>query len=294
MRARVPAPAILPPENGIVVSARRPTDPEGTRWENGLAFDPQTCRYYALIDPCDVDTALLSSPPPDQVLYTPPAIVTGEDCTSLTRLPDPSDLVRRVRDGLEACTPRAIEEEIWRGTLARAAGFTDNWYLADEALTDNLSTQADPIPPVDALGCLEVALSRACRCGGRGMIHATADVVTHWTSHGLIRREGGLLLTVLNTIVVAGEGYDGSGPGSRGAGPTAAPTGATWAYATGRVDLRLEDTLVTPPEADVVAMLDRQVNDVQVFAQRRFAATHDGCCQFAVLIDVQSCLTGGS
>lgn len=289
--AHVQATPAAPPENGLVVSAREPQDPPGTRWENGLAFDPESCSYVASFDPtCGDGTVEFPTGRTDRsdVKHQPMGIVSANVADSMCRTYE--DVLARAERQLNACTSRQLEDEFWRGTRARDRGWTNNFYLAEEGATDRLSNVA--VATTDALACLERALM-SCKCGGRGMIHATADVVTHWARDGLVKREGGLIVTVLNTIVVPGEGYDGTGPAARADGPAAAPSGASWAYATGRVDVRLGPVVLIPGRDAIEAALDRGINDFRVYATRFAAATHDGCCSYGVLVDAEPCLIGG-
>jgi hypothetical protein len=80
--------------------------------------------------------------------------------------------------------------------------------------------------------------------------------------------------------VVVGAGYPGTGPfGQPDPGPDEA-----WAFATGMVDIRLGDPMIYPEE--FWQALDRATNTVTFRGEQFAAVTHDGCCSFAVLIDL--------
>lgn len=270
----VAAPPPLPPRLSIVTMARLPED---TGWEGGLQFRPvcpSASGLAALSDAAKPDPER-----PDTVRHVPTLVVAASDCD------DPATPMEEHREralaALLACEPSQIEAELWDGGIARAhndANPGDAWpnrWLAHEDTTDLGSGD-----PTEALACLERSLAD-CGCGQRGMVHATTDTVTWWARENLVRREGGTLLTVNDTLVVPGTGYPGTDPSGD------VPASGAWAYATHVVTVRRGAPRVVP---DTLAeALDRRTNTAEFRAERLAAATWDGCCAFGVHVQFDSC-----
>lgn len=279
----VPSPA-RPPRVGLLVSANRPTDgaasPERTEndkgtkwWKEGFSFKPEACASSGVSDRCEIGS-LDADSGADVVDFEPYLVWAGYECSTFGFNLD--DYRGRAERALLACQSSQLEAELWSGTLARTGGpFDDNRYLSRE--DSDVVTAPGSVPtPTDALALLEQALGD-CNCGQQAMIHATRGVASLWHQGGALRRDGNLLLTVNDTIVVPGAGYDGSGP----YGPAA--DGSVWAYATGIVDVRLAPVDVIP--GDVQNARDRANNTITIYAERAAAATWDGCCHFAAEIN---------
>ncbi len=283
--AYVDAPPASVPRISLLSAARVLQGPDaGDRWENGFAFLPENCTGVGVADPCESDTRETHAAP-DIVKYQPFEVFAGDKCTTLQWATH--DFQARAQRLLLAAQSKAIEAEFWTGTLAASESWP-NRYLTDGSAV-SMTTGAND--PEDALACLEQGLAD-CNNGQRGMIHATKTVVTAWDSLHLLRREGNAILTVNDTIVVAGSGYDGSSHAG------AATSGHVWAYATsGMVDVRLGAIYLTPDPADADSFAqatDRSVNLVNWRASRGAAVTWDGCCLLAAEVNVDLCPPGGS
>lgn len=270
-----PRPATL----SLVNSANTPDlTGDDSRWPLGFKTAPEGCGDAWVEDPCNVGARTVTGRP-EWVENQPMNVVAADRCSAFGFAAE--DYEGRARRLLARCQSKQIAAELWTGALAAAAGWPNQFFtdLSSDVLTDGAAT------PTAALACLEQALAQ-CGCGDRGMIHATPQLATHWATLGtVLRREGSLLLTVHDTVVVPDAGYDGSGPG----GVAAAAT--QWAYATGMVTVRLGPVSITPGEfADA---LDRSDNKVTFFAERPAAATWDGCCHAAVEVALPVCLVGG-
>lgn len=286
-RSPVAAPPALPPRISLINSAipgESLADPPGSRWESGYAFQPEACRVSGVTDPCDPDAMTVTDANvPDEVEGEPFVVWAGDRCSTFGF--SEQDFTGRVERQLLACESYQIAQELWKGTQAKASGWP-NRYLASEA-SDVLTSAAEDV--LDALACLEQGLAQ-CACGQQGMIHATRQVVTHWMANTLVRREGNLLLTAMDTIVVADAGYDGSSP--LGA---AAANGSIWAYATGPVVVRRGPIEYIPVGGDWrTATATSTTNVVELRAERMASATWDGCCHLAVEINLGLCGIGGA
>lgn len=274
-----PRAAVLSLINSAPVADAPTNDP---RWELGYRFQPEACGGAFIEDPCERVPRVVPDRPA-RVEIEPFNVVAGDHCSAMGFLAQ--DYEARALRLLQRCTSHQVASELWTGTLAAASNWP-NPYLTDPT-SDTLTN--GPAGAIAALACLEQALAQS-GCGDRGMIHATPQLVTHWAALGnsVLRREGGLLLTIHDTIIVSDGGYDGSGPGGVPAGDS------QWAYATGMVTVRLGRIFITPGPDDIVEAMDRAVNDVEFFAERPAAYDWDQCAHFAAEIDLGICLFGGA
>lgn len=294
-RAVVQAPRPAFPRMGLVASALGPPQNEDDRWLNGFAYAPENCAGAGAGEACNPDDVEKSVPTNlDEVAFIPFVVYAGDRCSPFELGRDWPGRARRL---LEASEQYQIEAEFWSGAIAQnhnaglAGDDPDRWpnrYLADNSQADvlNVAPTFGSMDATNALACLERALGE-CGQGQRGMIHATREVVTIWTARNLITREGNLLVSPNDNIVVPGTGYDGSGPdGQPGV------DGRIWAYATDMVTVRRGPVLTLP--TDIREALDRSDNTVTYWAERLAAATFDGCCHAAIAIDAPACDIGGA
>lgn len=276
----IAAPLPAPSRLGLLASAQRP-DGLPREWINGVTFDPETCRGD--------DDAWWDCPPeggdgPNAkatdsvrssiITYIPWVAVEHDTCSAMGWRE--ADYEARARRTLEASQGRKMEAELWSGGYTIAAG-TNNAYLTNAILCADLGTA----PLVYGLAELQEYLANTI--DGRGMIHCTLRTATLWQSAGVVRREGALLLDLYDNIVVAGAGYDGSGPGNV-APPASGDT--AWAYATGMVQVALDGVVITP--GDLSEALDRSTNTVTYHAERYVGAWWDGCAHAGIEIDLCS------
>lgn len=281
----IDAPPAAPARVGLIVSANRPPTGDAL-WENGLRFVAEAYRGDDLDEGgawwevCDLEDG--TDPPdkgegpgvPDPVSYLPWQVIESDPC--LSRGHDDSRALRR----LAANRPWKVEREFWSGVVAQAGGLPND-YLTNPATTDDLGSAG----VVFALAALQRYLDD--QIPGRGMIHATKTVVTAWTSAGLTRREGALILDLYDNVIVPGAGYDGTGP----EGSPASSASAEWAYATGMVQFL--DRPPTTVRSDDRSIASRN-RDVWI-AEQFVAAFHDGQAHGGVLVDLSDpCSTGAS
>lgn len=266
---------------GIVESSRAGQEPgDDTRWEQGFSFQPSTCGDGWVEDPCDPGARQPKITGREAILdYEPFDVVAGDECSAFGWAE--ADYEQYARNLLERCESKQIASELWTGTLATAAGWPNLRLATPDA--DNVTN--GPTPVIDVLACLEQALAE-CACGERGMIHASRQLVTHWAGLGplVLRREGGLLLTVHDTVVVSDAGYDGTGPNGE--------TDNVWAYATSWVTVKRGPVSALP--GTLGEALDRTDNTVRFFASRPAAAFWDGCCHFSAESNIAPCAIGGA
>lgn len=253
------------------------------RWSGGIAFDSLACNVSTKItDICNTSNSVSSTEPGDNTnAFRPYSIQAEYECSTYGF--KANDYVAKAVLGLEICQNKAAEAEFWSGTLAQMDDTLDadglpnpNRYLANPDAEDVTPTPGTAVKPAFGLALLEDALA-SCGCGAKGTIHAPRGVATTFATS--LREEGDTLSTKLGTYVIAGVGYPGTGPDGN------MPTGTKrWMYATGPVTARVGDITVTPD--NISEATNTRNNTVTVTASREAAVTWDGCCHFAVLVDL--------
>ncbi len=254
---------------------------DGERWNGGIAIESLHCNVSSkVIDICNTSNSVSGTEPGDSnVLFRPYAIEASYECSTFGF--KNQDYFEKARLGLELCQSKAVEAEFWNGTLAKLDDTEDaeglpnpNKYLAHPDAQDVTPSAGTAVKPAYGLALLEEALGN-CGCGVRGFIHATRAVGSTLAT----KVEDDALVTKLGNYVIAGTGYTGTGPDGT------EPTGSkVWMYATGPVTARLGDIVVTPDTLSEAT--NTRNNTVSVSASREAAVTWDGCCHYAVLVDL--------
>lgn len=305
-------PALQPPTISLVRSSLPVEDDTEGRWVNGYSFQPLPAYQGWTDDPCAAGGSRANDttngnpgntpPGPGTRIWTPPVHRTWDRCSSFGYRVH--DYKERATNAMEIATYGLVETEFWTGAQAQRSGWgtsgggsgggTDNsgnlWLASAHATVISGGTTPSIIRAIEIA---EQAIA-SCGSGGRGMIHCTVGAQPQLPN---VRREGDLLLTARDTIVVAGVGYPGTGPD--GSTP---PGGQTWIYATGLTQIRVDDIKLFPDpedyisrdpqtseivaEADdrfIAAAMNRDTNDVIVRAERFAQASWDGQCHFAIL-----------
>lgn len=276
------APAAEPPRIGLLRTFT-PTQVEDR--EVGFTFNPESCGESGVgdPDPCNTEHSKDIPDNPDTVEGGPFYIWAGDKCSpwELER----RDWQSRARRQLAATRSYQIAHELWTGDQADSQGSTTNKRLASEA-SDVLTAGATS--PTDAIARLEQGLAD-CLKGGRGVIHVTLHALTYLAALQLVRREGNLLLTVADTIVVADAGYTGSGPASDVADDS------VWAYATGGIIVRVgPEHMVPGGNLGSGEAVDRATNTVEYRVEQKAAVGWDGCCHLAAEMDLGWLDLGGA
>lgn len=269
-------------------------DGDPSPFERGVFWRPTNCVEATAWDPdfCDAQGALAPDTPPVQ------EAVIGVDAISFTvnygctlaggRREITDDYRATALQQLELATGKALEGEFWTG----ATGVT--MQTLDSAATEVTGDPVGNAPNIAAtvvgggvverqlgLGLLVKGLSD-CGNGAVGMIHAPAWIVQLWQGDGLVRYEDdGRPVTIRGDRIVVGSGYPGTAPAGE-----AAPTGnQAWVFATGPVELYLDELTDANVEATVVESIDRRINLAQFVARREALVRMDNCCKYAVLLD---------
>lgn len=286
---RVPSAGVSLAENALPGETTN-----GERWINGVKFRPYTLGGVGgAYDPCNVSTLTPGTLAPAQT-GDPFAIWEAESCTAMGE--ERFIAAQRATTLLEATTSKKVASELWRGTIAQAASFS-NRRLNNPTATGNLGkiNGAAAVNRVAAFAALEQSIGEQ-GSGAQGYIHCTRRTASFWSNDQLIERVGNRLVSKLGTIIIADAGYDGSA--SNGTIPSAAGITA-WAYATGPVSLWVSDievasgTQASPvpdisgdgPDGNLAASLDRSSNLITVRAYRYAVATFDSPLHVGVLVD---------
>lgn len=251
-----------------------PSPGDNERWTGGFTYESLACTAEVnLLDVCGGNDPFPVQTPSDAPRnrdFTPFAIEAVDRCSTFGFAA--RDAEARALAALDACTGKALEHEFWTGALATQNGYDDNRFLASAA-SEDVTPGGTAVKIKYGLALLERALGD-CGCGTRGTIHVTRDVASVLGA----RDVNGHLETAIGNNVVAGTGYSGEGPDGT------APSTGTWMYATGPVSILLGDKFVSAAERK--QNVDTNVNDWVARAQRLAAVTWDGCCAFAVHVDL--------
>lgn len=286
-RMVVQAPSVLAPAVGLLQTVRpvvHGSTPDEMRWEGGLTFLPNGC-VTAHVASNQCSTGPHDDKPADTlpaiVQYDPYIVWTGAKCTTLQGV-GRNELEPRMRTALELTQGVSIENELWTGAQAIADG-SPNLYLAGGSpnFVDLSPLGSDVSPGAYGLAALQEFIAN-CSPSGRGMIHATANVVTMWQSKMIVRNENGLILDLYGNWIVAGNGYDGSDPD----GNIDATGETAYAYATGLVDVHLSQITSLPDPDRLIEAVRRSDNTVEWRAERVAAAVFDGCCHAGVRVGI--------
>lgn len=258
---------------GLLAAASTPADPPA-RWEAGVAFQASACGVLAPLpwlycrDTPD-DLATTERGPGSS--WSPIALQGFDRCSALDG--DNPDRRQRAEDNLAATASHQAEQEFFDGvaTAALADPPGPNPYLTDGTAVE---VAGGPHSHVVALARLEQALAE-CLHGQRGMIHATPEIVTFWASENAVRVEGGLLVTAMDSIVVAGSGYSGNDPDGN---PPAATS--SWAYGTS-LAYALRGPVVDLT-ADLVSRIDTGDDTITYRVMQPSLVYRSTCCTVAV------------
>lgn len=254
----VTSPALVPNPVNLVRSSRTNTD-NPSHWEVGFSYLSEGAGEIGVDDMCSRQHDALPETAKHTSDWTPYFLTAKYYCSTIGY--DVNDYAGRAQRLLEAATPKLLEWEFWGGTLAQSASL-NNSYLAD-----GTGPAAVAVTSMGAaIGSLENALGK-CGIGARGMIHCPPYAVGFFGSN--LRREGNLLLTDRDTIVVPGSGYAQFYSG----------TGAFDMYATGLTDVRLGPVYVE----DNVG-IDKTTNTITIRAYRAACVSWDELCKAKVTV----------
>jgi hypothetical protein len=256
-----PPPLVSSPVN-LVRSSRNPSD-GNNNWTRGITYLPAANGVLDLISDCSTDSVNVPVTLDTPQVFWQPYVLSAEFVCSAIGF-DSSSFDSKATGLLDAATPKMIEYELWHGLLAQAAGW-DNLYFTGAS---HGPANYDATSIQQAVGICEQYLA-SMGYGGRGMIHIPPFLAPYL---GLFcRREGNLLLTNMDTIVVPGNGYGDVGSDTP---PALPPTAPIEIYASGITDVRIGEIVSIPDE--FYQAIDRRTNTVTIRAERYALASWDG------------------
>lgn len=275
---------------GSTTSGESP--PRQVRWVGGFNVLPEHCGGGLLIDPCGTTGGEDPTNPATIGPVLPLVAVASIDCSTFGS--NGSQMAEQARRKLRAVRSFQLEREFWTGTAASAAGSTTNQWLTKTGaggITRFVENNA-PLGTTTALAELEQAIADGTTWEV-GMIHAMPRTVTYWHENGLVTEQRpGVYTTLLGTIVVAGRGYPGTGPGGA-AGHQGVDSGLSttsgqyaYAYATSMVYVGTGSVYDTEAQDDSgVSSVNPETNLRTHRAWQSVFAAWDGCVHASALID---------
>lgn len=252
------------------------TGSEEQEWTSGIYVESIACNTTTrVLELCDPSHEVTTSEAGSGYVEAVPFFVQTEyECSTIGF--NQADYFGKAVRAMELCQGKAVEHELWTGALTQQdENPNPSRYLASlSAVT--VAPSGTPLRPAHGLALLEKALGD-CGCGARGYVHATRDVASSLRKY--LKPRGDVLETTLGTGFIAGTGYDGSGPNGE------IPAGSLrWMYATGQISVGLGKVDPTPDTRSEA--INTAINSVRVTAERPAFVTWDGCCHYAVLVDL--------
>ena len=293
IRGIVDGPSFVALPNALWDVAQHP-DPGGPHWQQGVTWLEWCGGGGTLMDECLAVTGT-GGPPAAQTSMSGDVSQTNRGATAFTVYaefdcsPVGQDLERnQAEEALLRTEAYQVSRAFWTGQAGTTSGgsVTTVWpHLAANTTLDDpqgirLQTAASPMvtggdDSAVVLGALEAQLA-ACY-GGEGVIHVPYTALPSLASRMLVKPgDDGRLRTLAGNLVVAGQGYTGSGPD--GSAPAA---GTAWIYATGSMFAYRSDVFVR----DFPGTLDRTKNTVRKIASRTYLFGWE-CCHLAALLNL--------
>lgn len=236
---------------------------------NGIRVEPTECGVLLPgFDGCDVSNVFDEVTNAGYAEWTPLTLAYSIQCSNMTQNYD--SLKRRAQNGLALTESSILMSELETGAIAQAQSW-DNSYLQES--TSSLGTD---VPPVRALADLENYIGNneddSCLYGQRVAIFATRRTVNYWLNQYLVRREGDLILTLHDNIVISDAGFSGASP----AGAVDATGDTAYAYVAPIPEVFLGPVVVSSPDEypDLLSINNTQ----RVKAQRSGIAVFRNCC----------------
>jgi hypothetical protein len=256
----VPGPTPTPYGYGLY-SVAPPVDSASPRVTMGAQWPVLGCGHAEpLALNCAAQTApasLVGDEGLPWALAYPFAVVAGVRCKPVgATVQEMRDEARNI---MRLSEQWATERGYWRGGVWGPAITDPSWLSADPTVL-----HATPVSPKAAIGMLEDAITGMT--GGVGVIHAPRMALGVLGGDMQLRQQGGRLMTLVDTPVVMGGGYDGTGPDGTRA------DGEAWVYATGPVQVVRSPVVDLP--TDPAMAVDRATNDTLVMAVRNVAVGH--------------------
>lgn len=264
----IEAPPLTPPANGLLNSAPV-IDQTDERWTGGVSFSPEGCGGAAVFDLCDFTFDTSAASRAGSRSFLPFGVFAYDKCSSFGF--QTGDYEGRARRILAAAEHAAVEREFWLDNLNLLSPHLASGNSAVTTVTSGA------VELVEGLAKLVQGISDNRL--GQGMIHARPSLVTKWSAHNLLYREGRKLYTYTGTLVVPGSGYPGTGPTDQAISGT-----SEWAFATEVVQV-MRGPVRVPTQGEIRATLNRTTNEILLSAQRIYSVQFNACAIVAAQIN---------
>jgi hypothetical protein len=281
----VTAPKIVPSAFGLLAVVKPSNAPSEDQWIRGFSQEWETTVQY-LTNWDDTDTTsdvIVNGATVNYYDEIKPFFIEVDETRSTLGFLG-LDRIDRITRQLEGMTQKAMEIELWDGTVRKGESHNNI------ALTTNTSTVLNSGTALNAkraLAALEHEIGQASHGGEQGIIHMTRDVFALLSSNGqMFFHETGKdhLQTMAGTPVIVGSGYTGTGPD--GATGATATIGNKWMYATGTVKTYLGRVDVVNDNLSQAYDVNGNQNDMRLKAIRPAAVYFDPSIHLAVRVDL--------
>lgn len=306
-RINVAAPAkeLLPYGLFSVVERRRPSGPDGNRWQNGVTWSNVCPDASTTYDSCILGNALGVpvtgvATPADKAETaersfwgaTPFTVLVEIDCSPPGYWLQADEIVR---DTFQQAEQYEVESVFYTGSVAGTAALQYPHLAAAAAVTDSSSsplvtlqlqtgnlgpTGGGALDVVEALGKLERSLATCVR--GTGVIHVNTELLAHLKAQHLVHEDGGVYYTCAGNKVAVSAAYLAGHPST---GPQ---VGVSWMYGTGPVFMYSSEGRLI---GDTTEAFDRGVDTLKRIYERTYVLGFD-CCLFAVPVSTGGVVTG--
>jgi hypothetical protein len=281
----VTAPKIVPSALGLLAAFKPENAPSEDQWVRGFSQEWEgTVQYLTNWDDTDTTSDVLVNDATvnyyDEI--KPFFIEVDETRSTLGFLG--IDRMERIKNQLEAVTQKAMEVELWDGTIRKGENH-DNKALSDASAT--VLNSGTALSPRRALALLEFEAGQVSHAGEQGVIHMTRDVYSLLTSVGdvfMYDEDEKRVKTLNGTPVVVGSGYSGTGPDE--ADNNTASVTNKWMYATGSVKTYLGDVDVVNDSLAQGYDVSGNANDIRIKAIRPAATYFSTTIHLAVRVDL--------
>lgn len=282
------APMVMGSNFGLLGCVKAETNLDEDQWVRGFS-QYWDSGIYSAKNWDDTDTTsytIASNATPDRYLEVKPFFVEVEDYRSTLGLLG-IDHIERIKNQLECITQKALEEELWDGTV-RLGESHSNRALVDPAAT--ILNSGTALSARRALALLEQSIGESSACGIQGVIHMTRDVAALAAGSNLIypsvESDDTFLRTVGGTPVIIGSGYSGAGP-TDAAEDSETPTATNkWMYATGDVRVILGNIDVVNDNLAQGYDVSGNANNMRLKAIRPAAVYFDSAVHLAIRVDL--------
>jgi hypothetical protein len=282
------APMVMGAGFGLLACVKPDTKSNEDQWVRGFSQYWDSGVYSAKNFNTNNSTSytIASNATPTRYLEVNPFFIEVEDYRSTLGLLG-VDHIERIKRQADCITQKALEAELWTGTIRINQSHANRALISDTATILNSGTALNARR---ALALLEQSIGETSACGIQGVIHMTRDVAALVASSSLIypSADSGdtFLRTVGGTPVVIGSGYSGAGP-TDAAGDTETPTAINkWMYATGDVRVVLGDIDVVTDTLAQGYDVSGNNNNMRLKAIRPAAVYFDSSVHLAVRIDL--------